>query len=74
MAVISFTISAQNITRLETAVCDMHGYEGNKLEGETQTQFTRRMIEKLIKQEVRNYEHWQAVQTSQAAITDITIS
>ena len=59
MANITITIPDDKVQLVLDSVSHVHGYDQNKLEGETQVQFAKRLLIKWLKSSVRHYREFQ---------------
>lgn len=72
---LTFTLSADDATRLTNALCWEYNYDAEIARTgstETKSQFATRKFRELLKEKVRQYETWQAEQAIQ--VTDIGIT
>jgi hypothetical protein len=79
MATISFTIQDAQMPRIITAFKSNFGYQeflpdGTTPNPETGAQFTKRMINEMIKGEVRNYEAGIAARQAAASVSSVDVT
>lgn len=74
MASITLIYAVEDGERIQTAMCAIYDYEQNKNEGETEAQFTKRMVIKLLKDTVKQHEQRVAIENANNGITGVDIS
>lgn len=77
MPTITFTLSAEHLTRLVDAICETHGYEATingQPNPETKNAFAKRMYAIQMRDTVREYERLEALKVAQSSLTSIDIT
>lgn len=74
MATLTLNYSNDDGQRIQAAITKIYNYKDNKIEAETQAQFTKRMLIKLIKDTVHQYEKNAAHAAAEEALTNVDLT
>lgn len=74
MPAITFDLSVDHIDRLVDAFCGLYGYDDNKAEGESRSDFSLRHLRKHLVRQTRRWEQKVANDATDKSLTIIDVT